>query len=83
MFDKHIPLCYFVITMNDEITTYIRQVRSLTGLNQTEFARLVLPDKNPKIAQSYISKYESGTYRLPAEIFIRYQRLHSKYAKKA
>jgi len=56
---------------------YIKHVRKSLGINQTDFARLLFPDKNPQVAQSYVSRYERGEFMFSAEVLLRLQALDS------
>jgi transcriptional regulator with XRE-family HTH domain len=58
-----------------EPSDYIKSVRKKLGLNQTELAQLLFPSKDPRITQSYISRYESGRTAIKLDVFLKLQEL--------
>ena len=53
----------------------IKKIRKDLELNQMQLAQLIWPDRDPKVTQTYISKYEIGKADPPASIFLRIQEL--------
>lgn len=57
----------------------IKQTRKALKMNQTQMARLVWPDKDPAVTQTYLSKYERGISDPPASVFLKIQDLLKHY----
>jgi transcriptional regulator with XRE-family HTH domain len=62
---------------------YMRFIRKKLGMTQTQFASLILPERNPKKAQISISRYERGHTMYSADILIKLQsielNMHEKH----
>ena len=66
-----------------DLKDYIKNVRDGFKLNQTEFAELVWPDKDPKTTQPNISKYERGISTPPGDTLFRIQELEKQSVRAA